>query len=342
MESALQVMFPSGATGTLGAIAGTVVNSRRWSSTHVSSSGGGGPVVVGGYVAPTVVSSTVVEHHEFWLQTKDDIPSQRFDLDIPVTNGHQVCLISANIMGKDRLIYWVDYTSGDQGIINRSDRDILFGYKGTMEVLCYVLIAAAIIFGVCCIFSFNMVSQAATDSDSSAVILRLVLALGILFSFLPILIVAFMIRRKRTTKIIAKNVPVVIKLCEPLAIQIFEAVWPTPNSAEPLRQSSQARPDPRFAAPVVSAAAPASKAASLSIPAPVRLAISVLLYALAVPFGLFALYVLANCIQFRDFGGLVFAVPAAAVAFGLFMAGNFFRRKKATASVRMVAPPRAN
>ena len=199
-----------------------------------------------------------------------------------------------------------------------------------MEVFYYILIATAIIFGVCCLLSFHMVSQLEADSyssASSAEILRLVLSFGILFSFLPILIAfkAFKIGRKRTTKIMAKNVPVVIKLCEPLAIQISEAMWPTPHSWEPLRQSSQARPDPRFAAPVVSAAAPASKGAALSIPAPIRLAISILLYALAVPFGLFALYFLASCIQMRDFGGLVFSVPAAAVAFGLVMAGNFFR-----------------
>jgi hypothetical protein len=345
MESALQVVFPSGATGTLGAIVGTVVNSRRWSSTHVSGSGGGGPVMVGGYVAPTVVSSRVIEHHEFWLQTKDNIPSQRFDLDIPVTNGHQVCLISANIMGKHRLVYWADYTSGDQGIVNRSDRDILFGYKGTLEVLCYVLIIAAIIFGVCCLLSFHMVSQLGADSyssASSAEILNLVLAFGILFSFLPILIAfkAFKIGRKRTTKIMAKNAPVVIKLCEPLAIQISEAMWPTPHSWEPLRQSSQARPDPRFPAPIVSVAAPASKGASLSIPAPIRRAISVLLYAVAALLGLVVLVILARCIQIQHFGPMVFAVPPAALAFGLFMAGNYFRRKKATAV--MVAPPRAN
>jgi hypothetical protein len=309
----LQVVFPSGATGTLGAIVGTVVDSRRWSSTHVSSSGGGGQA--GGYVAPPVVSSRTVENHEFWVQTKDNIPPQHFNLDIPVTNGHLVCLISSNVMGKNRLVYWANYTSMSQGIINPADRDILYGHNGAMVVLYHFLTLAAITYGLCLIPSFLIVSHLATSRDSSATILGLTLLFGGCFAFWPLLIVAVKTGQKRT-KVMVRNRPALMKICEPVAIQIFEAMWP----GEPLRLSWQARDESRF---LVSSRSPDPMG-------------WMLLYGLAALCGLFALFSLLGIFVTHSFSPAIACIVSVALAFGLFKAGGFVR-KKGTAV--MVAPP---
>ena len=53
-------------------ITGEVMDSNKYSETHVSSSGGGGYVGgSGGHISAPRVSSRAVTNHEFWIRTQD-------------------------------------------------------------------------------------------------------------------------------------------------------------------------------------------------------------------------------------------------------------------------------
>lgn len=88
------------------AMTGEVLDSSKYSETHVSvsSSGGGGS----GYIhpqyrghinvqAPQVHStSTSIVNHEFWIRTKDgsEKPAELRNVDIPLRAGQKITLIS--------------------------------------------------------------------------------------------------------------------------------------------------------------------------------------------------------------------------------------------------------
>lgn len=87
-----------GVTVQFGHVSGTVLSSKKYSETHVSSSGGGGHVGRrGGYVAAPKVHSRVVTRHEFWLRKLDGTEQvfQFTNRDIALREGQQVSLLIA-------------------------------------------------------------------------------------------------------------------------------------------------------------------------------------------------------------------------------------------------------
>lgn len=114
-----EFVSPFGQEGWLNGVYGTVVDTKKWSETHVSSSGGGGYVHPkhGGLVRAAQVHSTVETKGELWIKTAAGKEVQIFG-DIPARPGHRVGVIWGGPKGKKGSdIYWINETTNKHDII---------------------------------------------------------------------------------------------------------------------------------------------------------------------------------------------------------------------------------
>ena len=83
-------------------VTGRVLDSSKWSETHVSGGGGGTPPNYGGNHPGTKsvdIRSTVTTEHEFWIKDEDTGKEQDIRLsgvDVPLRTGQHITLISVS------------------------------------------------------------------------------------------------------------------------------------------------------------------------------------------------------------------------------------------------------
>ena len=104
-------------------VTGTVISTKKYGETHVSSSGGGGYVHQGSgsISAPTIHSHTQTKH-EFWIKTPEgkEEPVQLSGHDIPLKEGQKISLIFAinSDNKKHSLSVLVNHSAKKHWIIN--------------------------------------------------------------------------------------------------------------------------------------------------------------------------------------------------------------------------------
>lgn len=140
-----------GAVITLQVFTGTVVGSKTWTETRISSSGGGGYIVKGtGYVSGTRISSDVTRHDELFV--RDELGNERdlrlTNVDLPVRQGSRVSTVLGIYEGHSHGYYvgvynhdtrvWTPFKDGVRRLYPSPDirKPLLLGAGG---LLCFAV-----------------------------------------------------------------------------------------------------------------------------------------------------------------------------------------------------------
>lgn len=106
-------------------VTGVILDSNKYSETHISSSGGGGHVGRdGGYVDAPQIHSQVLTHHEFWVQLPDgrEWPIKLVNADMPLRTGQNVTLVYGGIGRKEGyLLMLMNHNSGQHWLFSEKE-----------------------------------------------------------------------------------------------------------------------------------------------------------------------------------------------------------------------------
>ena len=145
---------------------GAVLDTSKWSETHVSGGGGGGMSFHGGQgkTAPVSIGSSTSTQHDIWIkdeETGKDRPIQLSGVDMPLRTGHRITVISVAERrdGKEPGDWWyamvVNHDAGRFWPVNRgvflTDQAGLGGTAGR-KVLYTLALIVSIVFGGCSLF----------------------------------------------------------------------------------------------------------------------------------------------------------------------------------------------
>ena len=203
----MDTIFPSTKTGSLSDCSGRVINSKRWSETHVS--------VATGFISngersslPTRVSTSVEEKHEFWVETSDRRQHQ-YSLPIPVTDGQILCLLWGRIGNTTALLYWHNLTSGRHALFDDLDKAFLLSplgvRRGRRGFLWTIVVTIAVV-----------AVTLAMSSDGPQSNPQGVIAFGVILG--PI--VGLIVRAVRRRAEAESNRPTLLQLCERASLQL--------------------------------------------------------------------------------------------------------------------------